>query len=248
MLRVGVYPNLGCADGVKPSSTLLGEVYIYQRGCHVMLCLFAQVFLGPQRQASKAWTSRFFYVGKLILLLKRQLSGVWLAHLFQTMKKLFILLCLCVSATVSYAQKEVVVRAGTLIPMQLVNATKAADVTEGQKVAFRVSRDVNVDGVTAIPYGTTAQGTVYEAKKNSWWGTKGRLGIKLTELYGPNGELIPLTNGDVYVTGKNKTPLSVCLSIFVAWPCCFIHGTKAQLPAGYEVQTTVAANTPVKIL
>ena len=146
----------------------------------------------------------------------------------------------------TFAQKEVTVKAGTLVPLQIANPTKAADVKEGQKVAFRVSRDINVDGVTAIPYGTTVNGTVYEAKKSSWWGTKGRLGIKINELITPNGEMIPLTNGDVYVTGKNRTTTAVVAFLFV-WPACFICGSKAEIPAGYEVQANVAANTSVKV-
>ena len=147
----------------------------------------------------------------------------------------------------AFAQKEVTVKAGTMVPLQITNATKAADVSVGQKVAFRVSRDINVDGVTAIPYGTIANGTVYEAKKSSWWGTKGRLVIKITEMFGPNGEMIPLANGDVYVTGKNRTTLSVLLFCFVTIPACFICGSKAEIPNGYEVQANVAANTLVKV-
>ena len=147
----------------------------------------------------------------------------------------------------TFAQKEVTVKAGTLVPLQISNPTKAADVSVGQKVAFRVSRDINVDGVTAIPYGTIVNGTVTEAKKSSWWGTKGRLGIKINELFAPNGEMIPLANGDVYVTGKNRTALSVVLFALVVWPACFICGSKAEIPAGYEVQANVAANTPVKV-
>ncbi len=154
---------------------------------------------------------------------------------------------LCFMTVATFAQKEVTVKAGTLVPLQIVNSTKAADVSVGQKVAFRVSRDINVDGMTAIPYGTTVNGTVYEAKKSSWWGTKGRLGIKISEMYGPNGEMIPLTNGDVYVTGKNRTTLSVLLFCFVTIPACFICGSKAEIPNGYEIQANVAANTLVKI-
>jgi len=163
------------------------------------------------------------------------------------MKKYFVCLVLCLMSIATFAQKEVTVKAGTLVPLQVINSTKAADVKVGQKVAFRVSRDINVDGITAIPYGTTVNGTVYEAKRSSWWGTKGRLGIKVNELYGPNGEMIPLTNGDVYVTGKNRTTLSVVLFALVVWPACFICGSKAEIPAGYEVQANVAANTPVKV-
>ena len=156
-------------------------------------------------------------------------------------------MALCLIATTAFAQKEVTVKAGTLVPLQISQPTKAADVMVGQKVAFKVNRDINVEGVTAIPFGTTVNGTVYEAKKSSWWGTKGRLGIKISELYAPNGEQIPLTNGDVYVTGKNRTALSVALFALVVWPACFICGSKAELPAGYEVQANVASNTLVKV-
>lgn len=163
------------------------------------------------------------------------------------MKKFFICMALCLMSATTFAQKEVTLKAGTLVPLQISNPTKAADVSVGQKVAFKVNRDINVDGVTAIPFGTTVNGTVYEAKKSSWWGTKGRLGIKINEMYGPNGEMIPLTNGDVYVTGKNRTALSVILFCFVTMPACFVCGSKAEIPAGYEVQANVASNTTVKV-
>lgn len=156
-------------------------------------------------------------------------------------------LILCVMSVATYAQKEVMVKAGTLVPLQIVNPTKAADVKVGQKVAFRVSRDINVDGVTAIPFGTTVNGTVYEAKKSSWWGTKGRLGVRINELITPKGEIVPLMNGDVYVTGKNRTALSVALFALVVWPACFICGSKAEIPAGYEVQANVASDTLIKV-
>lgn len=154
---------------------------------------------------------------------------------------------MCIMSVAAFAQKEVTVKAGTIVPLQIVNPTKAADVSVGQKVAFRVSRDISVDGVTVIPYGTLVNGSVYEAKKSSWWGTKGRLGIKISEMFAPNGEMIPLTNGDVYVTGKNRTALSVILFCFVTIPACAICGSKAEIPSGYEIQTNVATNTTIKI-
>ena len=83
------------------------------------------------------------------------------------MKKIFICFALCLMSIAVFAQKEVMVKAGTLVPLQIVNPTKAADVAVGEKVAFKVSRDINVDGVTAIPFGTIVNGKVYEAKKSS---------------------------------------------------------------------------------
>ena len=146
----------------------------------------------------------------------------------------------------SYAQREVIIKAGTIVPLQAINAVRAADVDEGTKVSFRVSRDVNVEGVTAIPYGTIVSGNVFQAKRSSWCGTRGRLGINITEIV-IDGQVIPIQNGDIEIKGKNNTALSVVLFCFVTIPACFICGGKAEMPKGYEIQTNVAANTTIKV-
>ena len=146
----------------------------------------------------------------------------------------------------TYAQQEVTLKAGTLIPLRAQNTVAAANVKIGDKIPFSVSRDVQVGNITAIPYGTLASGIVTEAKKSKSWGTKGRLGIMINELVMPNGTVIPLDNGNLHVYGQNRTPLSVILFVFV-WPACFICGSKAEMQAGYELQTNVAANTKLRI-
>lgn len=147
----------------------------------------------------------------------------------------------------SFAQKkEVIVKAGTQIPLHAINSVCAADVKEGDKLSFKVSRDVNIDGVVAIPYGTVASGKVMQAKRSSWWGTKGRLKINITEIIMPNGTAIPVENGNIQINGTNRTPTAVIAFLFV-WPGCFICGSKAEMQSGYEVQTIVAANTTLMV-
>ena len=131
-------------------------------------------------------------------------------------------------------------RAGTEIPIRIVSPVKAADVKVGQTVSFKLSRDIVVNGVTLLPYGTAVKGVVYEAKKSSWWGTKGRLGIRIDNISMPNGAQIPLSDGNVYVTGTNRTALSVLLFCFVCIPACAICGSRAEIPAGYEIMASVA--------
>ncbi len=140
--------------------------------------------------------------------------------------------------------KSVEIKAGTIVPLQAVNTIKAADVEEGQAVDFKVSQDVMVDGVCAIQRGTLVKGKVTEARKSSLAGTKGRLGINVSSLTLPSGDPLFFTNTDIRISGKNRTPLAVVTAIFI-WPCIFIPGTKAVMPAGYEVQATVASNTRV---
>ena len=118
------------------------------------------------------------------------------------MRKILFLMVFIFSAGIMSAQDgKVMLKAGTQIPLQVSNAVEAASVKVGQKIAFTVSRDVMVDGKTVIPFGTLAQGTVYEAKRSSWWGTKGRLGIKIDDLVLPNMEesdIISSLEGRIY--------------------------------------------------
>lgn len=161
-------------------------------------------------------------------------------------KTLAFLMCMAMAVTFAFAQKQVTVKAGTVVPLQSVKQVKAADVTEGETVDFQVISDVVVDGCIAIPKGTLAKGVVFEAKKSSLAGTKGRLVITISNVILPSGEQIFFSNTAARVYGKNRTPLAVITGLFV-WPCIFIPGTKAVMPEGYEVQAVVAANTAVNV-
>ena len=163
------------------------------------------------------------------------------------MKKILLGLVFGFMSLTSFAQKEVTVKAGTLVPFQSVNTVRAADVQEGEKLNFRVSRDINVDGVTAIPYGTVVSAKVLKAKKSSWWGTKGRLAASITEIVMPDGTVIPIQNGNFEIQGKNRTALSVVLFCFVTIPACFITGSKAEMPAGYEIVGNIASTTKLVV-
>ncbi len=163
------------------------------------------------------------------------------------MRKFFVFLFLfALSMNYSFAQKkEVTIKGGSIVPLEAINNVRASKVHEGQTIDFRVSRDIVVDGIVAIPIGTIAKGTVYEAKRSSWFGTKGRLGIKVRYLTLPSGENISFASTDVYITGKNRTPLSVVVFLFTWLP--FPCGSKAEMKAGYEFDATVASNTTITI-
>ena len=142
--------------------------------------------------------------------------------------------------------KSVTIKAGTIVPLQAVRRIKAADVDKGDIVYFRVVSDILVHNNIVISRGTMVQGTVYEAKKSKWVGTKGRLVINLNNLMLPSGESVYFSNAPIRIYGKNRTPLAVVTSLFV-WPCIFIPGTKAVMPEGFEVQAVVATNVDVEM-
>ena len=161
------------------------------------------------------------------------------------MKRFAISTLMFIMAIAVIAQKQVTIKGGTIVPLESTAKIKAADVNVGQTVDFRVSKDVLVDGIVAIPCGTIAKGTVYEAKKSTAFGTKGRLGIKVRYLTLPSGDNISFASSDIYIQGQNRTALSVVVFIFTLLP--FPCGSKAVMPLGYEFDATVANNTTITI-
>lgn len=160
------------------------------------------------------------------------------------MKKIVLVLALAAIYSYVSAQSEVTIKAGTIIPLQSINEVKAADVFEGQTVDFQVLQDIVVENVCIVPRGALVKGKVTEAKKSTIAGTKGRLRIIIDRMNLDNGEPLFFSNTEVRIYGKNKTPLAVVLAC-LAWPCIFIPGTKAVMPAGYEVHATVASNVTI---
>ncbi|MBQ6965642.1 MAG: hypothetical protein IJP82_08150 [Bacteroidaceae bacterium] len=71
-----------------------------------------------------------------------------------------------------------------------------------------------------------------------------KLVINIANLILPNGDPLYFSNTDVRVYGKNRTPVSVMVGLFTLFGF-LIPGSKAVMPAGYEVQANVAANTTV---
>ena len=161
------------------------------------------------------------------------------------MKKLILCSVFLAMNSFSFAQKQVTIKGGTIVPVEAVRNVRATEVQIGQNVDFKVSRDVVVDGVVAIPVGTIVKGSVYEAKRSTAFGTKGRLGIKLRYLNLPSGDVVNFASSDVYIQGKNRTALSVIIFCCTCLP--FPCGSKAELTTGMEYDATVANNTTVTV-
>ena len=115
----------------------------------------------------------------------------------------------------------------------------------GQNIDFKVARDILVDGIVAIPAGTIVKGQVYEAKRSTAFGTKGRLGIQLRYLNLPSGDVINFSSSNIYIQGQNRTAISVIVFCLTCLP--FPCGSKAELKAGVEYEALVGSNTTVNV-
>ena len=137
------------------------------------------------------------------------------------------------------SDKVSILKPGLFIPIKATRNYRASELQKGETVSFIVAKDIVIDNEVVVPFGSPVYGQVYEAKRSSWWGTKGRLGIVVNSLLLPTGDYVKLAPTKVYVTGKNRTTLSVCLFLFVIWPACFICGSMAEIPNGYEFTAQV---------
>ena len=164
----------------------------------------------------------------------------------EIMKKLMLSLLLVALPLAMLAQKEVTIKAGTIVPLVVAKHTETTYAVVGETVDFRVSQDVNVDGVCAIPQGTIVKGKVTKARKSTIAGVRGKLVVDIPSLRLENGELLYFSNSQVCVYGKSRIACAV-VSLFCLWPLILVPGTKAVLPEGYEVHATVAANTTISV-
>ena len=140
----------------------------------------------------------------------------------------------------------VVLKAGTMIPMELVSTITSKTARNGQMVDFRVMSDVKVGGKTVIPAGSIAQGQIVRAKKSGLLGSEGELEISVKSVKAVDGTNIYLSSNNISDEGSNKVALSIVLTL-----CCLfgflIKGGKAEIPAGTQVQGMVASNTEINV-
>lgn len=136
--------------------------------------------------------------------------------------------------------REVVLKAGTAVPMQLVNTVTGKNAAVGQIVDFRVTSDIKVDGVTVIPANSVAKAQVVRAKKNGLFGSAGEIQLTVNSVTAVDGTQVILSGGTLSDEGKNKLVLSIFL-------CFLIKGRQGELPAGMACSPIVSGNTPIVV-
>lgn len=156
------------------------------------------------------------------------------------MKRFLFTTALFICFLSCYAQKKVLLTAGTIVPVVSEKEIAAAELTEGQTIELKTVRDVTSEtGEVVIPKGSLALARVFKAQRSKLAGTKGRLTIDINEVYLPNGIRVPLCDGTIFFTGKNRTAIVGVAAAVVAAPLVFIPGSKAILPADFEMHPKV---------
>ena len=140
----------------------------------------------------------------------------------------------------------VVLKAGTSIPLETVSTIQSDLVTPGQIIDFMVRQDVIANDVVVVPRGSIAKGQVMRAEKPKAIGREGFVEIQIKSVTAVDGTEIMLTGGNIYQEGEDRQTLSIVLGVLVCILFLLLKGRSAQVPQGFQVESSVASTTTIE--
>lgn len=156
-----------------------------------------------------------------------------------------MLMCCMFSVSLQAAPgNTVLLKAGTMIPMELMRTVSGQSVHAGQMIPFRVMNDVVVDGKTVIEAGAIAQGQVVRVEKAQLMGLPGELEIVVRSVTAIDGTSVPLAGDNLSAEGNNRVAAAIVVTILCLFGFC-IKGGKAELPSGTVMQPMVVSNVKI---
>ncbi len=142
---------------------------------------------------------------------------------------------------------EIILNAGTNVSLETLTYLRSDQVSVGQIIDFKVRMDVKVGDKVAIKAGSIAKGQVMRAQIAKGLGKAGFFEIKIKSVTSVDGQEIYLSGGNFYQEGQDKETESILLGIFICILFLTMKGKDAEIPQGYEVNSTVASTTTIKV-
>ena len=104
----------------------------------------------------------------------------------------WVALFLAACAALAQSPQPLVLADGTPVTVQLDENISSAHAHVGDRLSFRVVRDVDVQGFTVIPAASTASGSLARVHGRRVLGMGGNLVLKLDSVELANGDRVPL--------------------------------------------------------
>lgn len=134
---------------------------------------------------------------------------------------------------------------GTPLRLRLSRTLSSAECKTGDRIDFEVMDPVVLGGVTIVPQGGIAWGTVTEAEHKKSMGRAGKLNIALVAVKLANSEKTNLravkeTKGGGHVGAMTGAMVATAIVLWPAAPLfLFIHGKDITIPQGTEITAYV---------
>ena len=175
--------------------------------------------------------------------------------LYKFVKKTWVKFPLVLLLMVSFANmsfrvspySEVILTAGTMIPLETIGTISSENLTAGQTIDFKVRTDVKVGDKVVIQAGSIAKAQVSIVKQPKGLGKEGFVELQIKSVQSVDGKTVNLSSGSISKSGDDKAGLSIVLGVFVCILFLLIKGKNAEIPAGYQVDAVVASNVTVTV-
>lgn len=147
----------------------------------------------------------------------------------------------------------IVVQYGTPVKLRLGRTVSSADAHVGDSVDFKVVEDVRSGDIPVIPRGSTALGTVIEAKNKHRLGRGGKLGIRIDCVRLADGSEVPLratkaARGGAHTQLMAGAMVGTALIFLPAVPAfALMRGQDSVILKGTEVTAYVQRNTTIDV-
>ncbi|MDB2493481.1 hypothetical protein N9X15_04925 [Flavobacteriaceae bacterium] len=167
--------------------------------------------------------------------------------IFKSVAVMLSLAVLNLSFASAPVEQVVVLKSGTVIPLETINVIKSDNATVGRTIDLRVTRDVEVDGQTVIPAGSIAKGQITRSQKAKGLGKAGFLEIQIKSVTAVDGQEVYLAGGNVSEEGDDKATLAIVLGLFVCILFLFMKGKNAEIPPGFSFDSNVASTINIQV-
>jgi hypothetical protein len=106
---------------------------------------------------------------------------------------------------VEVSPSEFILRSGTVVHLKLVKGLSSASAKLGDHVDLEVTEDVVVDGLSVVPKGAAALGSVTDVEAKKHMGHGGKVGVSLNSVRLSNGENAPVRGYQEAKAGNSTT-------------------------------------------
>ena len=108
-------------------------------------------------------------------------------------------------ASVPMPAETVIVERDAVIGIRMITAVSSETASVEDRVVALVTRDVHVDGVTAIPAGASLEGTVTVAEPGGKFRDRARIGVQFTAVVLDDAVRIPIETEAIFRDGEAPT-------------------------------------------
>lgn len=138
---------------------------------------------------------------------------------------------------------------GTEVQLSLLETVSSANARLGERVHFQVTSEVRVNGVTVIPNGAGALGTVTAAQRSRRFGRAGVLQLSLESVSLADGEYAPLRATETSVGDSDSETFTgnvIATASTSFWPAApallLMHGEDTTMPEGTRITAYIAGD------